>query len=248
MNAAAPPSALGLGLYPLPEAARLAQLDLRAARRWAQGYAYRYNGGTRSSSGVFPLTLGQMGQTRDLTFVEMLTLRLVRAFRGAGLGLPTIRRVAERAAKDYGQANPFVNRRFRSDGRKIFLEMSTQPSANDRLIPAGERQLIEVLTGQHALIEVIDPSLFANLEWEGDAASRWWPMGKDSAVVLDPKVSFGAPRIVDTGIPTSAVASAVQAEGGGSDAIAAVADWHGIDAAQVQDALRFETEWLRSAA
>lgn len=249
MNVSLSPSALGLGLYPLPEAARLAQLDQQSARRWAEGYTYRYHGEQRLSAGVVPLAFKQIGPSRDLTFVELLTLRLVRSFRGAGLGLRTIKRVAERAAKDFGGTNPFINRRFRSDGRKVFMEIRievTQDVTSE--IPTREKQLIEILTGQAAFAQVVEPSLFANLEWEGDEASRWWPLGKSTAVVLDPNVIFGAPRIPNTSVPTIAIANAVQAEGGGDDAIEAVADWHGIKPNEVRDALRFETEWLRKAA
>ena len=73
----------------------------------------------RHSPGVMPLTLAPAGRSRDLTFPEMLTLRLVKGFRDARLGLRTIKRVAEVAAADYGAALPFVTRRFRTDGRRI---------------------------------------------------------------------------------------------------------------------------------
>jgi hypothetical protein len=44
------------------------------------------------------------------------------------------------------------------------------------------------------------------------------------------------------------VAQAVAAEGGGRQAIDAVAVWHGITGEQVQQALTFENEWLARAA
>lgn len=248
MNAAAPPPVINLGLYPLPEAARLAQLDRRTARRWAEGYPYVHAGERRLSPGVMPLALGRMGKERDLTFAELLTLRLVRAFRNSGLGLPTIKRVASRAAEEYGLATPFVSRRFRTDGRKVFIELwREEPSADAPGLPRRERELIEVLTGQRAFADVVEPSLFANVDWHDDLASRWWPMGKDSAVLLDPAVAFGAPRIARTGVLTAVVAGAVRAEGGGSEAVEAVADWYGVSSEGVQDAVRFETDWLAQA-
>lgn len=249
MNAASPPSIVGLGVYPLPEAARLAQLDRRTAQRWAEGYPYVHAGERRISPGVMPLSLGRIGGTRDLTFAELLTLRLVRAFRGLKLGLPTIKRVAIRAAADYDLATPFISRRFRTDGRKVFMELQRDEPSNDAPgIPRHERELIEVLTGQRAFAEVVEPSLFANVDWQDDLAARWWPMGKGSAVILDPAVIFGAPRIANTSVPTAAVATAVRAEGGGENAISAVAEWYGVPIEAVKDAVRFETEWLAKAA
>jgi uncharacterized protein (DUF433 family) len=249
MNAPSPVTPFGLGLYPLPDAARLAQLDTRTARRWAEGYNFRHRGQMRRSPGVIGLTLAPIGGVRDLTFPEMLTLRLVKGFRGAGLSLRTIKRVAEVAAREMATPAPFVTRSFRTDGRKVFLELQHASPANDEPdLPKRERQLIEVLTGQREFASVVDPSLFQNVDWDDDIATRWWPLGKAHAVVLDPATMFGAPRIAQTRVPTATIATAVAAEGGGELAIQGVADWHGLTADQVRDAVEFETVWLKRAA
>ena len=249
MNASPPLNLVGIGLFPLAEAARLAQIDLRTARRWALGYSYPYRGELRQSPGVMPLALAPVGKQHDLTFPEMLTLRLVRAFRKAGLGLPVIKRVSQLAAEHYGVPLPFVSRRFRTDGRKIFLELRTEPEGTEaKAIPPRERRIIEVLTGQDNFAEVVEPSLFANVDWQDDLAARWWPLRQDHAVVLDPEIMFGAPHLDGTSVPTGAVASAVKAEGGGKEAVSSVAEWFGISEAAVADAVQFETEWLKQAA
>ena len=250
MNAAAPSPLIGIGLYPLREAARLVQLDQRTARRWAEGYRHRYKGQERFSAAVMQLALPVATQGADLTFPELLTLRLVRAFRAAGLGLPTIKRVAAKAAADFGLPTPFASRRFRTDGQRVFVELGQEQAANDGPnIPPRERRLIDVLTGQHQFAEVVEPSLFVNVEWrDDDLASAWWPLGKDRQVLLDPRVLFGAPRLADTSVPTATVAAAVAAEGGGDVAITTVADWYGVSFQAALDAVRYETEWLAEAA
>ena len=249
MNASVPPSAIGHGIYPLRFAAQLAQLDPRTAWRWAEGYTYVHKGERRATPGLMPLALSRKAGEQDVTFAELLTLRLVKAFRDVKLGLPTIRRVAERAAADYGLAMPFASRRFRTDGRKVFIELRHGSPDNDEPgAPVRDRELIEVLTRQRNFAEVVEPSLFANVDWDGDFASRWWPMGRGRSVVLDPAVRFGTPRINGSGVSTSAVAAAVRAEGGGDPAVAAVADWYGVPLDGVRDAMRFETEWLSKAA
>ena len=249
MNMHAPTPITGLGLYPLPDAARLAQLDLKTARRWAVGYDYRVQGALRHSPGVMPLTLAPAGRSRDLTFPEMLTLRLVKGFRDARLGLRTIKRVAEVAAADYGAPLPFVTRRFRTDGRRIFVELQHAPPANDEPgMPRRERELIEVLSGQRAFADIVEPSLFQNVEWTDDIAARWWPLGRDRQVVLDPGTLFGTPHLAGTRVPTETVAAAIKAEGGGEAAIDAIARWHGISPAAARDALAFQDSWFRQAA
>ncbi len=79
-------------------------------------------------------------------------------------------------------------------------------------------------------------------------AARWWPLGRARAVVLDPATMFGAPRVAATRVPTATIAAAVAAEGGGDAAVLAVGEWHGLKAAQVCDAVEFETVWLKRAA
>jgi uncharacterized protein (DUF433 family) len=248
MNAVTP-SLIGIGLYPLPLAARLAQLDVRTARHWAVGYRFTRKGQQRSSPGVMPLKLRPSSDKQtDVTFAEMLTLRLVKGFRNAGLRLQTIKRVAEKASVEFNVPTPFISRKFRTDGRKVFLELrETSPTDDEQVLPLADRKLIEVLTGQQAFADVVEPSLFADVEWSDDLASRWWPLGRDHSVILDPGVLFGAPRLANTSVPTAPVAAAVKAEGGGEDAIEAVAEWFGVSPEAVRDALKFETAWLRAA-
>lgn len=249
MNAHAPIPEVGQGFYPLPEAARLAQIDTRTARRWSEGYDFKHLGEKRHSAGVMDLAMSPVSGEIDLTFAEMLTLRLVKGFRGAGLSLRTIKRVAAAAAREYQTSTPFVTKQFRTDGRKVFVEIGHITPANDEpAVPRRERQLIEVLSRQHQFAEIVEPSLYRRVEWEDDMVARWWPLGRNRSVVLDPRVMFGAPRVAQTRLPTEVLANSVEAEGGGEAAIRAVAEWHGISAKQVRDAVDFETEWLRRAA
>lgn len=249
MNAHAPLPVVGHGLYPLPVAARLAQLDAHTARRWAKGYAFSYQGETRHSRGVLSMALPTIGRHTDLTFPEMLTLRLVKGFKEAGLSLHTIKRVAEVAAEKFGTPTPFITQRFRTDGRKVFVELQATAPANDApTVNRRDRELIEVFTGQRQFAEIVEPSLFANVDWSDEMAARWWPLGRKHAVVLDPRFLFGAPRIANTRLPTEVLASAVAAEGGGDVAISGVAAWYGLEEQQVRDAVAFEAAWSSKVA
>ena len=245
---ALPPSELGKGVFPLREAARLAQLDTRTARRWALGYDYWNRGEPKRSPGLVRLILPQHGAETDLTFREMLTLRMVRGFRRQRLGLPTIKKIADIAAREYGESLPFTSKRFRTDGRKIFVELSVRPTSDgEDAIPARERRLIEVLTGQENFAGVVEASLFADVDWEGDFASRWWPLGHGRRVTLDPEILFGAPHVNGARISTTTIAKAVTAEGGGPIAEEAVSKWFGVSREAVSDACYFEASWLKAS-
>lgn len=83
--------------------------------------------------------------------------------------------------------------------------------------------------------EVLAPYL-RYLDYEPDTAARYWPLGKERSVVLDPQRSFGAP-IVRRGVPTSALAAAVRAEAGDVDKVARFYD---VTRQEVSDAVEFE--------
>jgi uncharacterized protein (DUF433 family) len=125
----------------------------------------------------------------------------------------------------------------------VVVELGQIEPANDEPgMPRRERKLIDVLSRQHEFADIVEPSVYARVDWVDDLAARWWPLGQDHAVVLDPAVLFGAPRAADTRLPTAVLAAVVVAEGGGEAAIQAVADWHGVSASPMRDALKFETE------
>jgi uncharacterized protein (DUF433 family) len=65
---------------------------------------------------------------------------------------------------------------------------------------------------------------------------RWWPLGRDHRVVLDPERSFGRPIITPESVPTAILARAFQAEG----SIDSVARWYEVDPRSVLDAVEFE--------
>ncbi len=229
-------------IYPLPYAARLAGLDVMTARRWTQGYKYKHGGELKQSAPVLYYATPPTKSSADLTFEELLTLRLVRAFRQeAKLGLPTIKAAARIATTLYGVGNPFVTKMFYSDGRKVFLELRERNEVHGQ-----QRLLVEALTGQQQFREVVEPSLFRNIVFLGNEPAEWRPKGKERSVVIRPDRAFGAPHIVNTGVRTDVLADAVLAEGGDEPAVNAVASWFGLTEEQVGDAYAAEVGWRAS--
>jgi uncharacterized protein (DUF433 family) len=222
-------------IYPVSYAARLAGVDARAARRWLRGYRFSHKGERRDSAAIVPM---KAAPETPLTFDELLTLRLVGAFRRTGLGLPAIRKAAEIARTRYGLENPFITKAFRSDGRQIFIELRRQFEVDD-----DETLLIHALTGQQEFKRVVEPSLFQDVVFAGDTPGQWFPQGKRHSVVIRPDRVFGAPHILDTRIRTDVIADAVKANGADDGAVRIVAEWFDLKPRQIQDALRAEAEW-----
>ena len=62
------------------------------------------------------------------------------------------------------------------------------------------------------------------------------------AVVIDPRVSFGRPIIVGTGIPTAIIAERYKA----GESVEDLADDYGLESLQIQEAIRTEL-WVEAA-
>jgi uncharacterized protein (DUF433 family) len=134
---------------------------------------------------------------------------------------------SEIVSSDY----PFANARFRTDGKTLILHV----------LDKDDEKLIDLFKhGQYLMQRVIEPSL-KNLEFEGDVATRWWPLGRSKGVVIDPKRQFGQPIDDATGVPTSVLAQAAKTEG--SPAVAAKRFM--VPVSSVRRAVAFE---LRQAA
>ena len=162
----------------------------------------------------------------ELGFRDLIELRFVKAFLDAGLGLKTIRHCLEYARAAVEDERPFATRRFRTDGRTIFLESAHA---------GGDVELLDLKSRQYAIQKVIERS-FKDVDLEGDVVIRWRPYKGRESIVIDPERVFGQPIAADYGVPTIALAQAVFAEG----SVKRVAQLYEIPASVVRDAVAFE--------
>jgi DNA-binding transcriptional MerR regulator len=84
-----------------------------------------YNFGENGDGRLEPLWHPDNGNDDNLiefSFRDLIELRFVKAFRDAGLALPTTRACYERAAEEVHDARPFSTRKFRTDGKTISLK------------------------------------------------------------------------------------------------------------------------------
>ena len=221
-------SLLGIGLYTVPEASRLTGIPPARLSRWLRGYSYRSGEAVAVSEPVWQRQLPEIEGTLGLGFLDLMEVRFIDAFRKANVPWRVIWFCAERARELCGADHPFSTQRFRTDGRTIFAEIVDQ---------AGEAQLLDLAKSQFAFAHVIAPSLYAGIEFsDRDRPIRWWPLGRQVPVVIDPVRSFGQPIVSTRGIPTAVLADAVAAEG----SVAKVARLFLLSPAAVDAAVRFE--------
>jgi len=231
---------LGVGLYSIPEAARLIGVRSDKLRRWAEGYTFP---GRRTEGHSEPVIVAQLKSPGDLsvlTFNDLIELHFVSMFRAQGVSMPVIRAAADNARKLFQTTHPFAVERFDTDGKRIFATL-TEAARRPSGIPQG-RWMSELDKGQIVFERMVRPFL-KKLDWDRREARRYWPLGKDRRVVLDPSRAFGHPIDAETGVPTFALYQAFQ----GQQDEEAVADWYRIDVAAVRDAIEYEQSLLVAA-
>ena len=224
----------GIGAYSLAEAGSLLGVSPTTIRRWLFGYSYDHHGPRTEQQ---PLWRPQYGIDQDeplLGFRDLIEARVVRGLRSLQIGLPTIRECLRRASELVQDDHPFSTRQFKTDGKRIFLE---------QMDDLGEGFLIDLKLRQHAFRRIVEPS-FVDLDFDADAASRWWLLPKKKTIVLDPARSFGQPIVADGGVPTARLAQAVKAEG----SVERVAQLFELKPAIVRDALAFERRGIDKIA
>ena len=223
---------IGIGLYTLAEASRLVQVPPSKISRWLRGHDA--HGQHYERLWHSQVDLGEDG--RFLGFRDLQEVRVAAAFIAKGLSPQRVRRAIELARDLVGDERPLSTKRFRTDGRSIFLQIVEED---------GQTKLIDLFKRQFAFREIIEQSL-TNLEYDGGGApSLWWPLGKSGSVIVDPARSFGQPIEAETSVPTATLAAAAKAEGSQQ---AAARAWS-VPLRSVRRAIEFEQHIaLRKAA
>src|SRR6185312_13247123 len=105
---------------------------------------------------------------------------------------------------------PFSTRRFKTDGRTIFIEtIERQISEAGARAP---RELLDLRKRQCAFATIVEKS-FKDLDLDHDIVARWRPFRGKPSIVIDPARAFGQPIANDAGVPTITLAEALHAEG-----------------------------------
>lgn len=218
---------LGVGIYSVSDAAKLTGVPSAAIRRWLWGYRYRYCGEARVSQPLWSPELPEVDNSRALGFRDLIEILFVKAFKEKGVSLRTIRRAIEQAEALLGEDYPLSSLKFKTDGKSILADV---------VEPEERRLVFDLVTGQYLLENVFD-RLREGLDYSQlQGLQRWWPIGREREVVVDPKRSFGQPIVASEGVPTEVLASAYHAE----QSVDAVASWYDVTPEAVNDALEFE--------
>lgn len=201
---------LHIPAYQVGEAARYAQISAQTVVAW------------HKSDGR---VLSEKQDRERLSYLQLIELAVVAAFRKAKIPLPEIRAAREYVKRNLKSQHPFAEFQFKRYGKSLFTEYEER----------GRKSLLKANQGgQLAWKEIVGPIL-QEFEYEHEGvAIRWHVAGSSSPIIIDPRLSFGAPTI--RGVPTWIVKGRYDA--GESDSM--IAEDFGIDVPSVREALKFE--------
>ena len=221
---------LGIGLYSVTDVSRLLKIHPQKIRRWLGGYTYTSNGEDRTMPALWDVDLHLPENQIELSFRDMIELRIVKAFLDADFGLHAIRTCLQCARSLVDYERPFSSGEFRTDGKTIFLRSIEE---------SGEPKLLDLKSKQYVFAKVVEQS-FKDLDLEQGLVARWRPYRGKESIVIDPTRAFGQPVAALSGVPTVTLAEAVAAEGSESK----VALLYEVDVAIVRDAVKFQKELM----
>jgi len=196
--------------------------------RWLRGYEYHNRTRSGASEPVFQSDYGTVNGKVALSFLDMVEIRFVDAFRRHGVSWRAIRIASHKAAEMLDFDHPFSMRKFLTDGKTIIARIAHEEN---------DVELIDLVTDQFAFDKIITPYLYEGLDFsKHDTATRWWPLGKKHSIVIDPRRSFGKPILDKYNIPTSTIAASYK----GNKSYSEIAKWFEIDQRTVKEAVDFE--------
>lgn len=210
---------LTLPAYQIGDAARYANVSAKTVADW-------HKAGARKA-----VTLSVKESRAALSYLQLIEVAVVAAFRQAGVSLSNIREAREYLAQQFKAENPFARFRFKSDGKKLLMDYDQVEG--DR----GRGKLLGLNQGGQLAWDAIIGRRLTEFDYDGGPDGivvRWRVGGPKSSIIIDPQVSFGAPTI--EGVPTWAVKGRWEA----GESIPDIADDFDLDRIDVRNALKFE--------
>jgi uncharacterized protein (DUF433 family) len=160
--------------------------------------------------------------------MQTIEVAFVATFRRLGVSLQRIRKARDYFAQAFGVEFPFAQLEVKTDGHHLLMEL---------LDLEPDSQIAKLILGDAAGQLAWEPMVaerFAEFDYEHDLAVRWHVAGRDSRVVIDPRISFGAPTI--RGVPTWALRGRSRA----GEPMDEIGVDFGLEPDEVREALVFE--------
>lgn len=186
---------VGMPAYSVTEAADMLKLPPSTIRYWVSGARKR----TRTGHRYEPVIRAADPEAHRLSFRNLVELHVLRAIRRAHrVELPTVRRAIAFLRERFGAESPLLR-----EGLYAGLGALVVETEQGYVDAAAEGQLV---------IPEVVAKLLARVDTTDGTPARLYPFvtasldDDDRPVWVDPRIEFGRPCLVGTGIRTDAIA------------------------------------------
>lgn len=220
--------------YAYADVARYLGLPASTVRAWVRGAYYSTREGERR---VFkPVIERPDPDDPMLSFTNLVEIHVLSAIRRTHkVSLQKVREALDYLHREFPTPHPLARVDLQTDGVDLFLEIWGQILALSG--PRGQMEMRAIVEAYLNRIERDEAGLAARLYPFTRRRHREAELaGQPRVVVIDPRVSFGQPILVGTGIPTSVLAERFKA---GETALELAADYR-CDTSLVEEAIRCE--------
>jgi len=211
---------LGNGIYTIPEIANILRLPYYKVNNWVNKYWDGRLGAAFEKSYSW-----KIDDTRAVSFHTLIEFYVFYQFAEVGVRTNKVLDAHIELTRHFNTLFPFAKsnilKNIRTDGKRIYLQINNLIISLD-----GTKQLN---------LDFID-IFFRNLEFDDELlACKYWPLGKNNDILVDPKRQFGHPVIGETNIFPEAIYEMYK----GGEPIPFIASLYGISEKAVNDAIIF---------
>lgn len=130
-----------------------------------------------------------------LSYLQLVEAAFVASYRKWGVSLQRIRKARQYLSKMFETEYPFALLKLKTDGVHILKDLEERENGREPKVIVTDQ------FGQEAWPDLI-AERFEQFEYEYDVALRWFPRGRSKRIAIDPRIAFGAPIVISTGVAT----------------------------------------------
>ena len=175
-------------MYTFQEAARLSGVSTSTVRNWFLGNAARQTP---------PLFSSEVGEDPMISFLQLIETVVAGRFRNSDrVPYRNVHAAYRYARESLGVEYPFAHLKMEPLGGHIIARLEGEDVGQSlRALDSPTQWSLPGL-----VLEVIH-----QIEYQDEFAAKWFPLGKECPIVVDPNVSSGTPTVEGRGVTVSTI-------------------------------------------
>jgi uncharacterized protein (DUF433 family) len=208
------------GIYTMPDISKILRIPYYKVNKWVNCYWDERLGSLFENKYSWTVE-----NTKAVSFHTLIEFYVLYLLGEAGVSTRNVLNAHIELSKDFNTPFPFAQRSIlqgmNTDGRKVFFE--------------NKDGIIELDGKKQFKIEFIK-TYFKNIDFDSDLlATRFWPLGKERNIIVDPQRQFGHPVIGSTNIYPETFYNLYKA----GEPIEFIAFTYEVDSKLVKDAIEY---------